>query len=732
MTTTEAPDVVQVEVHHKLLRNIAKEMAITLMRTSGSPVVTEAKDFSTCILDADGEQLAFSGHVTFHISTAVYGVRAVLERTPLEDIHPGDGFVCNDPHTSGAIHQGDIGIVMPFFHDGDLVGWGYVNEHVLDIGGGAVSGFAPAAFDSFSEALAFPGVRLVRNGRIDPQWEAFLSANVRTPQTVLNDIRSMVAANNAGQRRIAALVDELGVSRFQELGEAGKDLSEQAVRRIVGALPDGTYEAVDWVEYDARGTDDLHEVRTRMIVARDSLTLQFRGGPQTDSFINGAEPAVVGQAWSTLIAQLIHDVPLNAGIWRAVEFDLGPKGTIVNSAPPAPVSQSHMETGMRVNKLLTDVLSQACSLSDDPTIAGRVAGQPAQNMSFFTAYGTDRRSGAPVVAFPMSVGMSSGGPALTVGDGLEVYAGQCMSGCDMPDAEIEETTQPGIVLWRRVAADTGGAGVYRGGLGVDTALAILHCDRMTGGAYTNTSRVPPGGSAGGYPGAAGAWNLVRGSNVTDLLDAQVLPTSESLDGDRPELPAKLGSLVLDRGDVFTVVNGGGGGVGDPLLRDPAAVARDVTDGYVSAAAARDVYAVVLDDEGGVALPGTEQARAAARAARLGGDPTRRPTPGLTSFAPLRVVDGRWSCRACDQDLGSVTVNWRAAAVVVETEVSERYRTLHSQVRARRDATPVVVRENFCPACATALQIDVALQGDDPAPAPRPGVIDPYPAEVTAG
>lgn len=238
--------------------------------------------------------------------------------------------------------------------------------------------------------------------------------------------------------------------------------------------------------------EELHEVHTRLIIDGDEMTIQFRGGPQTDSFINGARPAMIGQAWTTMLAQLLYDVPVNAGIWRPVHFDLGPSGTIVNASAPEPVSMSHIQTGMRVNKMLNDVFSQACSLSSDPRVAARVEGQPAQNQTYFTAFGIDR-PGAPTVAFPMSVGMAAGGPAQTTSDGLEVYAATCMNGCDMPDVEVEETSQPGMILWRRIAQDTGGAGLHRGGLGVATCLAILHCDRMTGGSYTNTTFVPPRG-----------------------------------------------------------------------------------------------------------------------------------------------------------------------------------------------------------------------------------------------
>lgn len=726
MTTAATEyDLIDIEVHQKAIRNIANEMAITLMRTSGSPVVTDAKDFSTCILDANVEQLAFSGFVTFHISTAVLGVEAVLRHTPVEEIRPGDAFMCNDPHTSGAIHQGDVGIVMPFFFDGELIAWGYVNEHVLDIGGSAVSGFALGAYDSYSETLAFPGTRVVRNGRIDPDWEQFIATNVRLAGTVLNDIRSMIAANNAGQRRLETTLSQIGVARFKALNDEAKRLSEQAVRAVIASMPDGTYESVDWVEFDARGVQELHEVRTRLIIDGDEMTLQFRGGPQTDSFINGAAPAMIGQSWTTLLAQLLYDIPVNAGIWRPVHFDLGPAGTIVNSSAPAPVSMSHIQTGMRVNKMLNDVLSQACGLTDDPRIASRVEGQPAQNQTYFTAFGIDRRTGQPTVAFPMSVGMAAGGPAQTVGDGLEVYAATAMNGCDMPDVETEETSQPGMILWRRVAPDTGGAGCYRGGLGVSTCLAILHSERMTGGAYTNCTFVPPRGTAGGYPGAAGSAEILRDTNLLELFEHGEYPTEHTLNG-RPEGgPAQTASLIFSRGDVYTVVHGGGGGVGDPLLREAALVRDDVIDGYVSAEAARDLYGIVLDAEGNLDAGATQEQRAAIRRARIGRGPARDVRADATPFAPLRIMNKRWTCGLCGEDLGDSDENWRTAAVVSEHEISERFKELHLAVRRREHSEPVVLRESFCPGCASSLAVDVTLEGRGPVPAPRPGIKEPY-------
>lgn len=730
MTTVHAShqalDIIDIEVHSKSIRNMANEMAITLMRTSGSPVVTEALDFSTCILDRNAEQLAFAGFVTFHISTAIGGVKAVLERHPIEDLRPGDGFLCNDPHTSGAIHQGDLGIVMPFFSQGELIGFGYVNEHVLDAGGSAVSGFAPAAHDNYAEALNFNAVRVVRNYRIDPEWESFIGNNVRLRGIVLNDIRSMIAANSAGERRLSKMVEDLGVERFTALNEAAKDLSERAMRDAISKLPDGTYDSEDWVEYDARGPQEFFNVRCRLIVDGDEILIQYRGDPQTDCFVNGAWPAIVGQAWSCLLSQLCYDIPVNAGLWRPVTFDLGPQGSIVNSLPPAPVTQSHMETGARTNKLLIDVLSQACSLSSDPVISSRVAGQPCQNLAFFTSFGIDLRTGWPTVAFPVSLGQPCGGGAQTVADGLDTYAAQCMCGCNTPDVEMEESTQPGYILWRRVSRDQAGAGVYRGGMGVSGALAIVHTEVMTGGGYNSAAYIPPRGAVGGYPAGAGEWTLLTDTNVFELLERGEWPTQDKLVGRTVEHTAKTGDLVLHRGDVFIVVNGGGGGVGDPLFREPEAVAKDVRDGYVSADVAETLYGIVLDADGRADLPASRHRRDEIRTVRLGATPTLRPDENGPVFAPLSIRHDAWECSLCGTRLGPASENWRSAAVVRESKIAERFAELHSQVRVTASTAPVVMRENFCPGCATALAVDVTFMGQAPVAAPRVAVRDPYP------
>ena len=253
-------DVVQAEIHRKAMDSIAMEMGITLVRTSGSPVVTEAKDLSCSVLDERGEQIGYASFVGLHVSTSFLGVRAVLDAYDADAIEPGQAFIVNDPHTSGALHEGDVGLVMPYFHGGELVGWGYVNEHMLDVGGSGVSGFAPESRDCFSEGLRFPALRVVHDQEFDQDWVRFIANNVRSPTAVINDLRSMLAALNTGLSRLMAALADFGLDAHRRHCEVNKRLSEEMARTRIAELPDGRYRSVDWVEYDGDGTDGLHEI----------------------------------------------------------------------------------------------------------------------------------------------------------------------------------------------------------------------------------------------------------------------------------------------------------------------------------------------------------------------------------------------------------------------------------------------------------------------------------------
>lgn len=717
--STAGYDVIAAEVHRKAIKNLTDEMAITLVRTSGSPIVTDSKDFSTCLMDTKPEHLGFSAYVLFHVGSSVIGTRVIAELVKeAGDLRPGDGWVVNDPHTGGAMHQGDVSIIMPTFYGTEHLGWSFANMHVLDVGGVGVSGYAPGAHDVYQEGLRFPPVRIIRDGRIDPEWEHFIAANVRAPGAVLNDIRSMVASNNTAAVKLRQIIAEFGLESHREFCEINKNLSEQVLRERISKLPDGVYETVDYNEFDGHdGPDQLLKMRLRLEIEGSDLRFHYSGVPQIDAFVNSTEGPMFGQTMTALMTILVYgDLPVNGGLWRPITMELGEPGTIVNSIPPAAVSNAHSEVGMRACKMTKDVLVQAMSLSDDPVIRSRVSGQHQDGFPGNALFGTNQHGGVSVVFYPDN-SIGSGGGAQTVHDGQDAYGLTCTTGGGIPDIETHEGADPVLFLWRRVIADSGGPGQMRSGLGLDQAYAIHYTDRMAGPGFNACAEVPPHGFGGGYPAGAGTFYPVRASNVPRLLEQRIMPTRERLEGTTEQVRSKLAHLVLERGDVFVATSGTGGGVGDPLLRPAERVSEDILAGYVTEKQARAIYGVVMN--GDVLDPGgTDARRVEIRRERIGGEPAREANaPPSVGISLSRDADG-WHCACCSETLAGAAENWREGAVTRESPIADRYEQLGVLVRRRSEAPQVTVREHFCPACASCLGVDVATDELEPLPAAR--------------
>lgn len=703
---TPGYDVVAAEVHRKALENVTKEMAVSLIRTCGSAIVTEAKDFSTCLLDTTPEHISFMTHVTFHLASSLIGTQAIAQLTRDQSIRPGDGWIVNDPHTAGAMHQGDVSIIMPTFYKNEHVGWSFADMHVTDIGGVGVSGFAPGARDVYQEGLRFPPVRIIRDGEMDSEWENFIAANVRASDEVLNDIRSMIAANNTASRKLVDVLDEFGLERHRQFCEINKELSERVLRQRIERIPDGVYQAIDWNEYDGHeGPDQLLELSLKMHVRGSNLHFEYAGVPQIDAYVNSTQGAMWGQTMSGLLTVLGYgDLPLNGGIWRPLSFDLGPRGTIVNSVPPAPVSNAHSEVGLRVAKMVKDTLSQALSLSGDEELRSRVAGQAQDGYPANATFGPNQHGGHSVMFYTDNA-VGEGGGAQTGHDGQDAYGCTCLTGCAMADVETHEASDPVLFLWRRVVPNSGGPGTTRGGQGLEQAYTILGDSGASGPAFNACAEVPPRGFGGGHPASSGSFSVLRDTNVPSLLTAGRLPTPQTVDGTAPRLASKVTHLTINPHDVWLATSGGGGGLGDPLLRDPALVAEDVASGYITGKHARAAYGVELV-EGAVDGDATEALRREIRRERIGAEPTavQQTPPAGNGISVVRTSSSAWACGYCGGDLGAG--NWRETAVAQERAVSERYAELDMNVRLRLEEPSILLREYYCPGCAGALTVDV--------------------------
>jgi N-methylhydantoinase B len=611
--STESVDLVDLEIFSRAMDNVANEMGTVMMRTSGSPVIAEAVDFSTFIADATGDVIAFAGYLTLHVGPARQSVRYVLEHTPQDEIRPGDAFICNDPHTTGTAHQPDVGVLRPIFFEGELVAWCWAEAHTYDVGGIAPGGFAPMATEVYGEALRFPGTKIVDQGRIIGDIWRLIETNIRVPAMVLNDIRCLIAACNTCDGRLRELIEHYGLDTFRRYNEVAKDLAEAAVRKRIATIPDGVWQAEEHVEHNGH-VNDLYRLGLTATVHGNQLTLDFRdSAPQTDGFVNCSPATTIGMAITPLLMMLVPDLPINEGTIRAVEVLTKP-GTICHALSPAPTSSGHMETGVRVMKVVTAVLAQMQARSEDPFVSSHVMA-PWHDCWPGGVFYAPLETGELMPFLDMHGG-SAGGGAQPIADGQDASAALCQPQSSLPDIEINEVQFPVLYLWRRINAGSGGPGRTRGGQGLDLAWTPWHTPGGQEHAFVSCWQVPPPGSQGGYPGSASGFDVVSGAGADRLMAAGSVPVElQALDAEVTPLDGKQFGVPIGPGDVVHMHSGGGGGLGDPLDREPAHVKADLEDDLLDRVLASEVYGVEFDQSGAIDETATGARRDRIRDAR---------------------------------------------------------------------------------------------------------------------
>jgi N-methylhydantoinase B len=711
-------DPVDVEIFQRALYDAANEMGLVMIRTSGNPVIGEAVDFSTFIADAAGEIISFSGYMTMHLGPARQTVKHIVEVVDPADIHPGDAFIANDPHTTGACHPPDVGVVRPIFAGDQIIAWCWAEAHLLDVGGMSPGGFAPGATECYAEALRFPGIKLMDRGRMIDDIRRLIMANFRMPVRNLNDIRCFIAACNVCDERLQKMFERYGVERFKEYAEISKDLSERATRKRIASLPDGVYTDTKWVEHNGH-RDDLFRLHCALTVDGEDMTIDFTGSsPQTDGFVNLSLGGTIGSAITPLMCTLVPDIPFNEGVIRALNI-IAPEGTITNVQMPAPVSSGHMETGMNIAKAMTTVLAEAQAASNDSFVREH-AMAPFHDAWIGGVFYAPDEAGQLTVFLDMNGG-GAGGGAQTTTDGMDCSATFTQLNNGLPDIEINELAAPILYLWRRLNVGSGGAGRHRGGQGLRFAWTPWHTPGGQEHVFSACWHVPPAGVFGGYPGSASAFRLASGAEVDKTFRTGVMPKDvDELGAPARMLTSKTLGLNLRPGDVFIQEEGGGGGLGDPLERDAEQVAHDVRDGYVTRDVGQAAYGVIVTADGTVDAVLTDRERDGIRAERRGwqrrGDAELRridqgivlrplqPSVGIAELGEEHVC----VCERCRTILGSADEGFRANAALRETEAGARMADIGGYCEPRVEPPYVGLREYACPGCGTLLYVDVVV------------------------
>jgi N-methylhydantoinase B len=689
------PDPIALEVLRARLESVAEQAALAIEHTAVSPAVTESKDYSVTLMDADGRLVVGAGTVLYHFAAASHSVRATIVRHG-DSIRPGDVFIANDPHQGGGLHPQDVMIQRPIFAGDRRIGWVGVSAHMMDMGGMVVGSFAPAATECYQEALRVPAVRLFREGvEVTEVWDVFRT-NLRMAQLVEMDLRGLVAGAHFADEHLAALVTDVGVDRFTAGLGAIRDLTEAEMRRRIAGIADGTYRWTSWTEFG----ESFYEVPCTLTVAGDHLVFDFAGAaPQTPHFFNSKPYIVASELGVMMWLLMASDLPYNDGLLAVFEVRC-PERSIVDAAPPAPIGAAHMHVGLNAATVALTTLALALAASPDAPARAYVSGTGGDSGIGNQVWSWTGPDGATDAFIPFD-GNWVGAPAADARDGLDlgIFARGVRSHGSFVDVEVLESWFPILVHERRRRTGTDGAGRHRAGAGNHFTFAPHGVDEMHGTLFGMRRWLPLQGLAGGAPGATAEMVVHRADGTTETF------------------PVHTSGARLSAGDRYEIRLPCAGGFGDPLERDPAAVAADLGAGRFGPTEAHAAYGVVLDPGGGVDVDATVAERAARRRARLAAaappvrpytgpapDPAAPPLPlypGVVQCGPVAVAE------ASGTPLAVAPAHWTDGCPVL---TEDRW----------GDAGPTVtVRTYLDPTTGAALHVE-AVVGD----APRSFVVAP--------
>jgi N-methylhydantoinase B/oxoprolinase/acetone carboxylase alpha subunit len=548
----EVVDPITTEVIRNKLEGIANEMELTLLKSSFSPIVKEGLDTSASLFTLGAETLAQACAIPVHLATLIPTIRSMLAEFPIETMREGDAYILNDPYCGGT-HLPDIAIMTPVFHRGRVIAMSATMTHHGDVGGYSPGSLPPNSTEIFQEGLRIPPLKFREAGAYNETLVALLRQNSRLPDTLMGDLNAQLAACNVGARRLQELADVYGADLLMAIFDDLLDRSEIMTREALRGIPEGRYRYVDAMDNDGIELDKRIRVEVAVTVKDGCIEFDLAG---TSSQVKGPMNCVPSgsQAAAYYAVRVLTDpaIPTNGGCFRPVSLKL-PPGSLANPVEPAPVN-ARTSTIKRIATSMVSALAEV--LSD------RV-GAPAAGTLLVVAFGGMNAEGKRYIVGELIAGGSGAANGLDGVDVVDTDASNCMN---LP-AEALEMEAP--IRLHRVALrrDSGGAGEFRGGLGVVREYEILSDGvTFTHRGERHYSAAP--GLNGGMPGASACSVIIRSGGAMEEIPSKVL-------------------TVLNKGDRVIVETPGGGGYGDPRRRK--VVAEDVANGKVSAEAAGQLY-----------------------------------------------------------------------------------------------------------------------------------------------
>ena len=547
---TMSVDPITVEIIRCALRAAANEMSVVLKKTAYNMMIYEVQDYCVSIVDHEGRTMSQNeGALPIFLADLGVAVQDGVEVYGLENIHPGDVFLVNHPEICGQ-HLNNMVVYTPFFWESKLLCFLAVRAHWIDVGGGSTGFGSSMTRDVYEEGLQIRSVKIYADGKPNTEVLRLIEDNIRFPESSLGDLRAQIASCRTGEERLEQIGRKYGGAVFQDSVEVIWDQTDKLVRESVRAIPDGVYEASSFLDDDGRDLTKTLPIKVRVIVRDDELTIDFSDMcDQVPGFINCGSSGGMAAARVAFKALTLPHREVNEGSFRALKVIL-PPGKLLSARRPAPIGGWSLSL-----PTVLDTIFRALA----PALPNRIPAAHKGDMGGYAIFGTHPKSGRRYVCQNIIGGGWGGRP---FEDGASAAVSMCQGDVKNTPIELQELYYPLLYECHALRPDSGGAGRFRGGIGVEVKVKPLHDLYVS----RNTDRIQ-----------CSPWGLLGGE------EGKTNQTLIRRDGKEETLPGKFSHLLVRPGDTVTFLTAGGGGYGNPVERDPTALKRDFVLGYVSKA-----------------------------------------------------------------------------------------------------------------------------------------------------
>ncbi|MFN8675468.1 MAG: hydantoinase B/oxoprolinase family protein [Thermomicrobiales bacterium] len=565
MSAPATIDPVTLTVIDNYLTSTCRDMGVTMMKTSYSPIFNESLDFSCVIFDPQGQMLAQAEFCPSQIGTIKFTVTWTLDELGLDTFEPGDVVIHNDPYR-GSGHVPEHMVLKPVFYEGDLFGFVANVAHMSEPGAKTPGGLSGDATEVFQEGLLLPPVKIRKRGVDDNDIWKIILANHRTPKVTYGDFRAMMASLDLAEERLHELLATYGADLVRRSCQELITISERRMRAEIAAIPNGVYTFEDVIEDDGI-SDTSYPMRLRLTVGDDEVIADFTGSaPQAVGPVNAIYAVTASAVYNAILHLTDPTIPRNEGCYRPITV-IAPPGTIVNCKFPAPVAGGNTETSPRITDMVFGALQYA--------IPDKIVAACGGTSSPFLFGGTDPRSGDLYAHFHFE-GVGWGGRQGLDGNNMVVTIN---GNCRNTPVEVFETRYPSFLIESyRLLPDSGGPGEFRGGLGGERLLTVT--EEVTVSALLNRMLADPWGVLEGGNGQRGGIWVKRAGQPSWQTFVEAYGTMS---------PSKFSGIRLHAGDQVKLVMPGGGGYGDPLQRKRGLVERDISEGFITMEQAISAY-----------------------------------------------------------------------------------------------------------------------------------------------